>query len=58
MALLDLLRISSPQSLVGPGIHRQGVSARDVDARLLQALHILRTLGQESDRTNAQSLAQ
>ena len=56
MALLDLLRIASPQSLVGPGIHHQGVGARDVDARLLQALHFLRTIGQESDRTNAQIL--
>jgi hypothetical protein len=57
MALLDLLRIASPQSLVGPGIHHQGVGARDVNARLLQALHFLWAIGQESDRTHAQILS-
>jgi hypothetical protein len=54
MALLDLLRITSPQSLVGPGIHGQGLSARDEDPRRLQALNFLRAIGQESDRADLQ----
>ena len=54
MALLDLLRVAPPQSLVGPGIHRQGVGAQDVDARRLQTLHFLGAIGQESDRADLQ----
>jgi hypothetical protein len=38
MALLHLLRVSSSQPLIGSGIHREGVGAREGDARRARVL--------------------
>jgi hypothetical protein len=51
---LHLLRVPPPQALVGPWIHRQGVGAREGNARRLQGLNLLWVIGQEPDRADPQ----